>query len=174
MEVTVLPLNARTRVASVDRYCGEVARAVSGDAVTLRLEDDLDVSRGYMIVESRDPAPIAGRFTADLCWMSDSLGLRPRQQFWIKHNTRRVRCLVESLDDRLDIGSFDRHAGPETLALNDIGRITIKTLEPLFVDPYEASRDTGSFILIDPATRHTVAAGMVRDVTVEAGVGAAG
>ncbi len=173
MEVTILPINARSRVIAVDRYCGEVPRASSGDAVTIRLADDLDVSRGYMIVDAQEPAPVASRFTADICWMSDSVALRPRQQFWIKHTTRRVRCVVDSLDDRLEIGSLERVREPETLALNDIGRVTLKTLEPLFVDPYKTSRDTGSFILIDPATRLTVAAGMVRDV-VEAGAGAAG
>jgi bifunctional enzyme CysN/CysC len=173
MDVTVLPINARSRVTAVDRYCGEVGRASSGDAVTIRLADDLDVSRGYMIVDARDPAPVASRFTADICWMSDSVALRPRQQFWLKHTTRRVRCLVETLDDRLEIHSLERIGEPETLGLNDIGRVTLKTLEPLFVDPYETSRDTGSFILIDPATRLTVAAGMVRNV-VEAGAGAAG
>jgi sulfate adenylyltransferase subunit 1 (EFTu-like GTPase family) len=81
---------------------------------------------------------------------------------------------VESLDDRLDIHTLERLNGQESLALNDIGRVTIRTLEPLFVDPYETSRDTGSFILIDPATRLTVAAGMVREVLVEAAAGAAG
>jgi bifunctional enzyme CysN/CysC len=174
MDVTVLPINAQTRVLSVDRYCEQTGAAESGDAVTLRLADDIDVSRGYMIVDSADPAPVAHRFTADVCWMSDTLALRPRQQFWIKHTTRRVRCLVESLDDRLDIHTLDRLNGQESLALNDIGRVTIKTLEPLFVDPYGTSRDTGSFILIDPATRLTVAAGMVRDVLGEGIAGAAG
>ncbi|MGH2610402.1 MAG: sulfate adenylyltransferase subunit 1, partial [Tepidiformaceae bacterium] len=174
MDVTVLPINARSQVLAVDTFGDERASAESGDAVTIRLVDDIDISRGYMIVESRDPAPIASRFTADLCWMSDTHDLRPRQQFWIKHTTRRVRCLVESLDDRLDIHTLDRAVGQESFGLNDIGRVTIRTLEPLFLDPYETSRDTGSFILIDPATRLTVAAGMVREVLVEASAGAAG
>jgi bifunctional enzyme CysN/CysC len=173
MDVVVLPINARTRVLSVDRFCAQADRAQSGDAVTLQLEDDLDVSRGYMIADARHPAPVAGRFTADLCWMSEAVALRPRQQFWIKHTTRRVRCLVESLDDRLDIHTLERLQEPESLSLNDIGRVTVKMLEPLFVDPYVTSRDTGSFILIDPATRQTVAAGMVRDVLSEVAAGAA-
>ncbi len=174
MDVTVLPINARTQVVSVDRYCNQNGTGQSGDAVTIRLADDIDVSRGYMIVESADPAPVANRFSADLCWMSDTQPLRARQQFWIKHTTRRVRCLVQSLDDRLDIHTLDRAAVHESFVLNDIGRVTIKTLEPLFLDPYETSRDTGSFVLIDPATRLTVAAGMVREVLVEASAGAAG
>jgi bifunctional enzyme CysN/CysC len=162
-EVVVLPLGARTRVAAVDRFQEALEGAATGDAVSIRLEHDLDVGRGHMIVGAADPAQVTKRFTADLCWMDDARPLRASQQFWVKHTSRRVRCVVESLDDRLHVGSFDREPSPESFALNEIGRVTIKTLEPLFVDPYVTSRDTGSFILIDSATRHTVAAGMVRE-----------
>ena len=163
-EVIVLPVGARTRVVGVDRYQEELASAESGEAVAIRLADEIDLSRGGMIVDAAQPATIATRFTADLCWMSDTAPLKPRQQFWIKHTTRRVKCLVESLDDRLDVEHYERQPGPESFPLNEIGRVTLKTLEPLFVDPYTVSRDTGSFILIDTATRRTVAAGMVREV----------
>ena len=162
--VTVLPVGKSSRVAAIDRFQQPLAAAESGDAVTVRLEDDIDVSRGYMLVSADAPLPTTNRFSADICWMSESTVLRPRQQFWIKHTTRRVKCLVESLDDRLDIDSLERGAAGETMGLNETGRITIKTMEPLFADPYSTSRDTGSFVLIDPATRHTVAAGMIRDV----------
>jgi sulfate adenylyltransferase subunit 1 (EFTu-like GTPase family) len=162
--VTVLPVGKSSRVAAIDRFQQPLAAAESGDAVTVRLEDDIDVSRGYMLVSADAPLPTTNRFSADICWMSESTVLRPRQQFWIKHTTRRVKCLVESLDDRLDIDSLERGAAGETMGLNEIGRITVKTMEPLFADPYSTSRDTGSFVLIDPATRHTVAAGMIRDV----------
>jgi bifunctional enzyme CysN/CysC len=172
-EVTVLPLGVRSRIAAIDRYEEPLRCAESGDAVSIRLTDDLDVGRGYMIVDAAHPAPVATRFTADLCWMNESVQLRPRQQFWIKQTSRRVRCLVEHLDDRLDVTSFERQDSPESFALNDIGRVTIRSMEPVFVDPYATSRDTGSFILIDPATRHTVAAGMVREVVTEALTGTA-
>jgi bifunctional enzyme CysN/CysC len=167
--VTVLPVGKTSRVVGIDRFQQPLAAAESGDAVTVRLEDDIDVSRGYMLVGADTEAPTTNRFTADVCWMSDSTTLRPRQQFWIKHTTRRVKCLVESLDDQLDVETLRREPGPEFLALNGIGRVTIKTLEPLFADLYDTSRDTGSFILIDAATRHTVAAGMIRD-TAPAGI----
>jgi bifunctional enzyme CysN/CysC len=167
--VTVLPLGQTSRVAGIDRFRQALAAAESGDAVTVRLEDDIDVSRGYMLVGADSPAPSTNRFAADLCWMSDTTSLRPRQQFWIKHTTRRVKCLVESLDDHLDIQTLERLPGPECMALNTIGRVTIKTLEPLFADRYEVSRDTGSFVLIDPASRQTVAAGMIRDTDAAAG-----
>jgi bifunctional enzyme CysN/CysC len=161
--VTVLPLGKTSRVRGIDRFEQPLAAAESGDAVTVRLEDDIDVSRGYMLVGGDAALPCTNRFAADICWMSDSTTLRPRQQFWVKHTTRRVKCLVESLDDQLEVETLARVAQPESLGLNGIGRVTIKTMEPLFADPYDTSRDTGSFILIDPATRHTVAAGMIRD-----------
>ncbi|MBA4179827.1 MAG: sulfate adenylyltransferase [Anaerolinea sp.] len=163
-EVTVLPIGARTRVTGIDRYHESLESADSGTAVAIRIADNIDVSRGHMIVASGHAAPAATRFTADLCWMSDGKPLCARQQFWIKHTTRRVKCMVESLDDRLDVENYERLASPECFPLNEIGRVTIKTLEPVFIDPYAISRDTGSFILIDPATHLTVAGGMVREV----------
>ncbi len=166
-EVTVLPLGKRTTVAAVDRFEHSMQSAESGEAVTIRLADELDVGRGHMIVDAAQPAPFATRFNADLCWMSDTTALRPGQQFFIKQTTRRVRCVVESLDDRLDISDLERMPASESFGLNEIGRVTIRVLEPLFVDDYATSRDTGSFILIDAATRHTVAAGMVREVLSE-------
>ncbi len=164
-EVVVLPTGARSRIAGIDRFEQELAAARSGDAVTIRLHDNLDVGRGQMIVGADHALPVTRRFTADVCWMSDTAALRPRQQFWIKHTTRRVKCLVESLDDRMDVASFDRQDRPESLGLNDIGQVTLRTLEPIFADSYATSRDTGSFILIDPATRLTVAAGIVREAS---------
>ncbi len=163
-EVIVLPIGVRTRVTGVDRYEEELAGADSGDSVSIRLADNIDISRGHMIVDAAQPATAATRFSADLCWMSEASPLKARQQFWLKHTTRRVKCLVESLDDRLEVESYERTPNPESFPLNEIGRVTIKTLEPIFVDAYATSRDTGSFILIDTATRRTVAAGMVRDV----------
>ena len=163
-DVTVLPIGASTRIASVDRYRESVPSALSGDAIAVRLEDELDVGRGYMIVDALNPPSTTSRFSADLCWMNAETVLKPGAQFWIKHTSRRVRCRIASLDDRLDIETLQRQERPDTFALNEIGRVTIRTTEPLFVDPYTVSRDTGSFILIDAATRHTVAAGMVREV----------
>ncbi len=168
-EVRVLPLGVTTRVAAIDRFEQPLQSAESTEAVVIRLADEVDVGRGHMIVAASQGSAAARRFTADLCWMSDTQTLRPRQQFWIKHTTRRVKCLVESLDDRLDIETLERHQAPDHFALNDIGRVTIKVLEPIFADPYSTSRDTGSFILIDAATRLTVAAGMVREIDADTG-----
>ena len=163
-EVVVLPLGVRTRVTSIDRFGETMAAAESGDAVSIRLAGAIDVSRGHMLAAASDAPAVACRFTADLCWMSESRELRPRQQLWLKHTTRRVKCVVESLDDRLVIETFERRPEPEAFVLNDIGSVTIRTFEPVFVDPYDESRDTGSFILIDAATQQTVGAGMIREV----------
>ncbi len=168
-EVRVLPLGVTTTVAAIDRFEEPLQSAESTEAVVVRLTDELDVGRGHMIVAASQSSAAARRFTADLCWMSDSQTLRPGQQFWIKHTTRRVKCMVESLDDRLDIESLERRQAPESFALNEIGRVTIRTLEPIFADSYATSRDTGSFILIDAATRLTVAAGMVREIEPDPG-----
>ncbi len=165
--VTVLPVGKTSKVTAIDRFDQSLAAAEHGDAVTVRLEDDIDVGRGYMLVSADRELPSTKRFTADLCWMNEAIDLRPRQQFWIKHTTRKVKCMVESIDDRLDVQTLDRMPEPATLTLNDIGRITIKAMEPVFADSYRTSRDTGSFILIDPATRHTVAAGMIREVSLD-------
>ncbi len=170
--VTVLPLGKQTTVAAVDYFEKSLESAESGEAVTVRLAEELDVGRGHMIVDTVHPAPFATRFTADLCWMSDDTTLKAGQQFLIKHTSRRVRCVVESLDDRLDISDLEHLPAPESFSLNDIGRVTIKTLEPLFVDEYATSRDTGSLILIDAASRKTVAAGMVRAVLAESAAAA--
>ncbi len=164
-EVEVLPGGGRSRIVAIDRFHESLHEARSGDAVTIRLGDDLDISRGQVIAGGDASSAVTSRFTADVCWMSEAAGLRPRQQYWIKHSTRRVKCMVESVDDRFDVSSFDRIADPEALGLNDIGRVTLRTLEPILADPYAMSRDTGSFILIDPVTRHTVAAGIVRETT---------
>ena len=134
-EVTILPGGARTTIAGIDVFEESLPSAGSGAAVTVRLADDLDISRGQMIVSASHPAPVVNRFTADVCWMSDAATLRPRQQFWIKHTTRRVKCMVESLDDRLDVSDLERVGGPEAFALNDIGQVTIRTLEPLSPTP---------------------------------------
>jgi sulfate adenylyltransferase large subunit len=163
--VTVLPVGRTSRVTGIDRFQETLTSAESGEAVAIRLEDDIDVSRGYMFVPAQAETPSTNRFTADICWMSSDTTLRPRQQFWLKHTTRRVKCLLEQIDEQLDVSTLERVSPPEHFGLNDIGRVTLKSMEPIFADPYEVSRDTGSFILIDPATRLTVAAGMIRDVS---------
>lgn len=162
-EVIALPAGVKTTVKSVDSFQSALEGAAPGHSVALQLADDIDVGRGHMIADAARPPAATNRFTADICWMDAEEALRAGQQFWLKQATRRVRCRVEALDSRLDIETMTADGAPGEFVLNDIGQVTVRTLEPLFTDPYVDSRETGSFILIDTASHHTVAAGMIRD-----------
>jgi sulfate adenylyltransferase large subunit len=158
-EVTVLPSGQRTRIEAIDAFAGEVETAFPTMSVTLRFTDQLDVSRGDMIVEAEDQPAIAREFEAILCWMSES-PMRPGSRYAIKHTTRTARAIVEQLEHRVDVNTL-RHEHAGQLELNEIGRVRLRFSAPLMVDPYARNRTTGSFILIDEATNDTVGAGMV-------------
>jgi sulfate adenylyltransferase subunit 1 len=159
-EVLVLPSERVTTVASVDAYEGPLDVAFPPMSVTVRLTDDLDVSRGDLICKPDDRPALARDLVADVCWMADA-PLRPGGRYAIKHATHSARAVVESIDGLLDVTSLRREAGPAELALNDIGRVRLRTSKPLAFDPYARNRYTGSFILIDEATNDTVGAGMI-------------
>lgn len=161
-EVMVLPSGFTTRIAGIETVDGPVAQAFPPMAVTVRLADDLDVSRGDMIARPHN-AP-AGRQDLDamVCWMTDRpLGVG--QKLAIKHTTRTARALVKDIQYRLDINTLHRDPDTRSLGLNDIGRVRLRTTTPLFTDPYRRNRTTGGFILIDETTNATVAAGMILD-----------
>jgi len=158
-EVVVLPSGQRTRVAAIDSYDGALETAFAPMSVTVRLEDDIDVSRGDMICAAVDPPAAVRDLTADVCWMTNA-PLKPGGRYAIKHTTRTARAVVEDVVHKVDVHTLE--AGPaEQLALNDIGRVRLRTSSPLVADPYARNRTTGSFILIDEATNDTVGAGMV-------------
>ena len=159
-EVLVLPSERVTTVAAVDSYEGPLDVAFPPMSVTVRLTDDLDVSRGDLICRPGDRPALARDLVADVCWMADA-PLRPGGRYAIKHATHSARAIVESIDGRLDVTSLEREEGPAELALNDIGRVRLRTSKPLAFDPYARNRFTGSFILIDEATNDTVGAGMI-------------
>jgi bifunctional enzyme CysN/CysC len=158
-EVIVLPSGQRTRVAAIDTFEGSVETAFPSMSVTLRVDDDLDISRGDMIVEPDDLPAAARELDAMVCWMGEA-PLRPGARLVIKHTTRTTRARVEEIDHRVDVNSLG-HEFADELALNEIGRVRIRSGSPLIVDPFERNRTTGSFILIDEASNDTVAAGMV-------------
>ena len=159
-DVVVLPSGFETRIASIDTDDGPVAEAFPPMAVTVRLEDDLDVSRGDMICRPNNAAAPQQDIEAMVAWMSDD-ELVPGRKLAIKHTTRTSRALIKDLRYRLDINSLHRDEDATRLGLNDIGRIRLRTTTPLFVDDYQRNRTTGGFILIDEATNNTVGAGMV-------------
>ncbi len=159
-EVVVLPGGRRTRIAAIDTFDGELEEAVAPLSVTLRLEDELDVSRGELICHPGAAPQVGRELEADVCWMGEA-PLRPGARYAIKHTSRSAAAIVDTLHDRVDVHTLEREAAPGELALNDIGRISLRTSAPLAFDAYGANRRTGSFILIDEATNATVAAGMV-------------
>jgi bifunctional enzyme CysN/CysC len=159
-EVAVLPGGGRSRIAAIDTYDGPLEEATAPMSFTLRLEDELDVSRGELICHPEE-APVVGReLNADVCWMAADL-LRPGAKYLLKHTSRTVAAVVEELQDQLDPHSLERIGPPTELGLNDIGKVRLRTSAPLAFDPYSSNRRTGSFILIDEASNATVAAGMI-------------
>jgi sulfate adenylyltransferase large subunit len=161
-KVLVLPSEQVTTVASIDTYDGPLETAFPPMSVTVRLADDLDVSRGDLICRVDDRPSLARDLAADVCWMADA-PLRPGGRYAIKHATHTARAIVEAIDDRVDVANLRRESAPGELALNDIGRVRLRTSKPLAFDPYARNRATGSFILIDEATNDTVGAGMITE-----------
>jgi sulfate adenylyltransferase subunit 1 (EFTu-like GTPase family) len=128
-------------------------------SVAVRLTDEVDVSRGDMIVDPDDQPVSARELEAIVCWMGEQ-PLQPRGRYTIKHTTRSARAIVEQIEHRVDINTLE-HVPAQQLALNEIGRVQLRCSSPLVVDPYSRNRTTGSFILIDESTNDTVGAGMV-------------
>jgi sulfate adenylyltransferase large subunit len=159
-EVEVLPSGVRTRIAAIDTFDGELEEALAPMSLTLRLEDELDISRGELIA-APDQRPTVGReLHADICWMAEQ-PLRPGGRYVIKHTAREATAVVDEIEDVVDVDSLERVRAGERLELNDIGRVRLRTSAPLAYDAYAANRRTGSFILIDEAANGTVAAGMI-------------
>ena len=159
-EIVALPSGQRTRIAAIDTYEGELDEALAPMSVTLRLEDELDVSRGELICRPEQPPTVARELQADVCWLNER-ALRAGGRYVIKHTTRSATAIVEELEDRVDVHTLERAPAPDELELNDIGRVRLRTSAPLAFDPYVGNRRTGSFILLDEATNETVGAGMV-------------
>jgi sulfate adenylyltransferase subunit 1 (EFTu-like GTPase family) len=158
-EVVVLPSGRRTTVAAVETADGPLEVAVARQAVTVRLTDEIDVSRGDMIAAADDAPLVAQEFEATVCWMSDA-PLVPGRRLLLKHTTRTVKAIVSALVDTLDVTNLQSGSASQ-FGLNDIGRVTIRTSSPVFIDDYNVDRTTGAFVLVDEATGATVGAGMV-------------
>jgi sulfate adenylyltransferase subunit 1 len=162
-ELTVLPGGKKTRLAAIDTFDGEVEAAFPTMSVALRLADQIDVSRGDMVVGTEDQPVAARELEAMVCWMTDE-PLRPRGRYAIKHTTRTARVIVEEIEHRVDVNLL-AHEPASQLELNEIGRLRLRCSAPLVVDPYARNRTTGCFILMDEATNDTVGAGMILGAT---------
>ncbi|MGQ0680093.1 MAG: sulfate adenylyltransferase subunit 1 [Actinomycetota bacterium] len=159
-EVLVLPSGRRTRIRSIDTMDGPLAEAFPHMSVTMQLEQDIDVSRGSMIVSAAHPPEAGQDVEAMVCWMSEARPVRPGDRFTIKHTTQSVRAIIKEISYRLDVNTLEHH-GVDRLELNELGRVRLRATVPLSFDRYGRNRRTGSFILIDEATNATAGAGMI-------------
>ncbi|MFC0507925.1 sulfate adenylyltransferase subunit CysN [Micromonospora costi] len=164
-EVMVLPSGFTSRIAAVETADGPVAEAFPPMSVTVRLTDEIDISRGDMICRPNNAPAAAQDIEAMVCWMDETRPLQVGGRYAIKHTTRSARAIVRSLHYRLDINSLHRDESAGELRLNEIGRVRLRTTVPLLADEYRRNRTTGGFVIIDETTNRTVGAGMI----VEAG-----
>jgi bifunctional enzyme CysN/CysC len=160
-EVMVLPSGFSSHITHIDTADGPVAEAFPPMSVTIRLDDDIDISRGSMICRPRNQPHAGQDLDAMICWMSETRPLRAGDRFAIKHTTQMGRTIVKDLAYQLDVNTLHRHEDAGELRLNEMGRVTLRTTVPLFFDEYRRNRFTGSFILIDEANNTTVGAGMI-------------
>lgn len=159
-EIVGLPSGTRSAVKAVTTFEGDQKEARAGDAVVLSLEDEIDVSRGDMIVRANNRAKVGTRIDAMLCWMSET-PLETSRRYLLRHTTREVQAFVDEVVYQIDVDTLHRDGG-QSLGLNDIGRVQITTASPIFYDTYRSNHETGAFILVDPESNNTVAAGMIR------------
>ena len=159
-DVVVLPSGLTSRIAAIETKDGPVAEAYPPMSVTVRLEDEIDISRGEMICRPNNQPAVSQDVEAMVCWMHDE-PMRPGGKYAIKHTTRSARTVVKELRYRLDVNTLHRDEQAQTLGLNEIGRLKLRVTAPLFTDPYRTNRTTGSFILIDEGNNATVGAGMI-------------
>ncbi|UPK74616.1 GTP-binding protein [Nocardioidaceae bacterium SCSIO 66511] len=159
-DVLVLPSGLTSKVAGIDLYDQAIQQAFPPMSVTVRLEDDLDVSRGDMICRPQNAPTPSQDIDAMISWMVPE-PLRAKRKLALKHTTRLCRAVIKDVQYRLDVNTLHRDQDAGELGLNEIGRVQLRTTQPLLCDPYEKNRTTGSFILIDEATGVTVGAGMI-------------
>ncbi|MDX8379919.1 MAG: sulfate adenylyltransferase subunit CysN [Gallionella sp.] len=158
-EVVVLPSGRRSQVSEIVTYDGKLKTAYAPQSITLRLTDEIDISRGDMLAKSDGLPTVAKQFEAMLCWLSEA-PLDKSRKYLVKHTTRTVKCLFTSIDYRVDVNTLEQHAN-STVNMNDIAHVSLKVQQPLAFDHYKRNRASGSFIVIDEASNNTVAAGMI-------------
>ncbi len=159
-KVMVLPSGFTTKIKAIDGPEGLVEEAFAPMSVTIRLEDELDISRGDMIVRENNVPRVCQDIDLMVCWMNNSK-LQLNGKYYLKHTTRDARCVVKKIHYKVDVNTLHRIQDDLEIGMNDIGRISIRTTQPLFFDKYQLNRNTGSVILVDEATHETVGAGMI-------------
>ena len=159
-KIKILPSGIDSTIKSIDTYNGKIEEAFAPMSVCITLEDDIDISRGDMLVREHNQPEIGQEMDLMICWMNNKK-LIVRGKYTIKHTSQTARCIIKEVRYKMDINTLHRIEDENEIGLNDIGRIAIKTTKPLFFDKYSRNRNTGSVIIIDEATNETVGAGMI-------------
>ena len=159
-EVTVLPSGFNSKIKSIDTYKASIPEAYAPMSVTITLEDDIDISRGDMIVRTNNKPEAVQDIEVMLCWLHNS-SAKPRAKYSIRHTSNEQKAMIKEVVYKIDIKTLERNPEDKSLNMNDISKVKIRTTKPLMIDSYRENRTTGSIILIDDTTNETVAAGMI-------------
>jgi sulfate adenylyltransferase subunit 1 len=159
-KVLALPAMMESRLSSIQTFAGNQEEALPAHSYTFTLEDEIDISRGDMIVKADQVPHVGQHFDAMICWFSDKK-MKPRGRYYVRHTTREARAVIEDVIFKVDITTLKKHQDKLDFQMNDIGCVRVRTSTPLFFDSYKDNRITGSFVLVDEQTNNTVAAGMI-------------
>lgn len=168
-DVLVYPSEMKTKITGIHTFQGAEQEAIPQLSYSITVADEIDTSRGGMIVKAHEPVQTAQEFDAMICWFADKKTLKPRGRFHLRHTTNDVRAIVTEVHYKVNISTLEKSADNKEFALNDIGCIRIRCASPIFFDSYTQNRTTGSFILVDEQTNNTVAAGMILKALADAG-----
>jgi sulfate adenylyltransferase subunit 1 len=159
-EVTILPSGLKSKIKTIDTFDGKVKEAFSPMSICMTLTDNIDISRGDMLVRENNKPSVSQDINVMICWMHEKK-MVVGGKYSIRHTSKNVRCIIKEVIYKIDINTLHRIEGKKDIGLNDIARVYLKTTKPLFFDSYRRNRNTGSLILVDEATNETVAAGMI-------------
>ncbi len=158
--VTVLPSMLTSKIKSIEDFGKKLYEAKSGDSLTLCLEDNIDISRGNMIVPSSNVPTVTKEFNVMMCWFNER-PLQVRGKYVLRHSTSEVKCMLTAINNKININTLEKDFEDKVVNMNDIANVAIKTTAPLFIDDYKENPVSGSLVIIDEATNETVAAGMI-------------
>ena len=161
-EVTVLPSMLRSRISGINVMGKSIPEALAGDSVSITLEDQLDISRGNLIVRNNELPQSGQDIDLMICWFSERQ-LRPSGKYILRNYSNETNCIVKSINFRMNINKLEKETGNPAISMNDIAAVSVHTAKPLYYDPYKTNNITGSLIFIDEGTNETVAAGMIRE-----------
>ena len=159
-DVKILPSGLTSKIKSIDSMGKQLDVAFPPQSVTITLEDDVDISRGDVIVNAANESKVSQDITMKFCWLNEK-ALVPNGKYTVRHTTKETRCIVKSVDFKINVNNLEKIDDDKTVGLNEIGQMTIKTMQPLAYDAYNSNRVSGSLVLVDEATNETVCAGMI-------------